>query len=1159
MGLQFYIGNSGTGKSYSLYKKVLEEAQANPKHQYVVLVPEQFTMQTQKDFVTMSPSHGILNIDVLSFQRLAFRIFEEIGTEQLPILDEIGKIFLVRKVAEEQKEQLILMAKYLSKIGYINEVKSMISELIQYDVQDEVLDKLLSDNAGKQQIYGKLHDIKVIYEAFRRFLQEKFITSEELLDVLYRMADKSQMLKGCTLVLDGFTGFTPVQKKLIGRLLSLCQDMWVTVTYDTSIAIKDSLPDYHLFYMSSKMMKDLSQMAQEIGVTQEEPVVFPAKENYRFANNPAMASLERNLFRGYQEGYKKKQDNISIHVCRNPLEEMEYAAEEIRRLVMGGSCRYGDIAIVTGDLAQYGQYARRVLTKYQIPFFSDYKRNAMGNPVIACIRGLLECANRDFTYESVGRLWRTGLIPIEQSLLDKMQNYILARGIRGRKRWEEPWNVPSKGMEEEELKVLDEARETFITPMQSFVKAVRSKKTTVLEKTVELCQLLEQYKIQEQLEQYTQFFEEQQEAALGKEYSQMYKIVIEILERLVELLGNEKMDGQEYTKLLEAGFSETKVGIIPPGVDEVTIGDIERSRLKDIKVLFFLGVNDGVIPKNKTDAGILSELEREAIKEQGVELSPGREEQYFTQKFYLYLNMTKPKDKLYLTYSKVDAKGDSKNPSYLIRTVQNLFENLEIVDEEQRRKEFTSIVSPVNGLAYIMERLKGEKDDAFYSLYQWFCRNPDYERKLSLLRNAAKDGKGSDNIHAALAKALYTNELSGSVTRLEQYASCAYAHFLKYGIKAGEREEFGFRGLDFGNIIHEALDLYSKELSRKNLSWADVSEEEQAQLIEQCIDKAVMKNDASVLYYTARDQYRITRMKRIGARTIWALTKQLSKGEFIPSRYELQFSNITEIENGLKEAARLKLRGKIDRMDIYEQDDKVYVKVMDYKTGKKDFKLMKLYYGTQIQLVVYLQAAMKFEKDIYHEKEVIPAGIVYYGVDDPVVEVSEKTTSQEEILKTLMVDGVISEDQNVLEAMDTDFAEHPSGYKSDVIPVGTKKDGGLLATSKTMSQEEIQVMMDYADLKIKNMSESILAGDIRVNPYKDGRESSCSYCPYHGVCVQELNGNPLEYEEFDKLSETEIYVRMKQELEESKKTADETKYVAVENGVIEQLTGEEEV
>lgn len=1128
MSLQLYIGNSGAGKSTTLYKKVLDEAVDNPKQRYIVLVPEQFTLQTQKDFVTMSPTHGILNIDILSFERLAYRVFQETNSMQLPVLDEIGKIFVVRKVAEEKKEDLILMGRYLSKIGYINEVKSMISEFIQYDVQGDALDKLIEENQDKQQIFGKLHDMKVIYEAFTQFLKDKFITSEELLDVLFRVADESEFLKDAVLVLDGFTGFTPVQKKLIGKLLKLCQNMWVTVTYDTAMKVRTNLPEYHLFYMSAKMIKDLTKMAEEHGIPIAEHVIFQAGENKRFHNNAAMASLERNLFRTQCSSYEEEQNHVSIHQCRSPLEEVQFAAEEIRRLVINEGYRYGDIAIVTGELSKYGDYAERVFERYEIPFFSDYKRNALANPAIACIRSLLECANRDFTYESVSRLWRTGFVPIPQDQTDEMQNYILAKGIRGQKRWTEEWKTPLKGMDVEQLEQLNLCKDAWITPMLSFVKTIRSNKTTVLEKTIKLYQLLEQYKVQEQLEQYTQFFMEEGELAQAREYEQMYRIVIELVERLVELLGNEKMDGEQYAKLLDAAFAETKVGIVPPGVDEVTIGDIERSRLKDVKALFFLGVNDGIIPKNKSGAGILSEIEREQLNEQGMELAPGREEQYFTQRFYLYLNMTKPKERLYLSYSKVDASGNAKNPSYLIKTVQNLFPNITCVDEEVKRKEFLNITAPVQGMEYIIEHMKKTKPEGYYSLYRWFEEQSFYKKHLENLRAAAKDGKNVDKIHAALAKALYTNELSGSVTRLEKYASCAYAHFLQYGIEARERQEYGFQGLDFGNILHEALDLYARELSKKNLKWNQADEALQELLIEQCVDKAILKYDTTVLYYTARDRYRITRMKRIAKRTVWALTKQLSQGAFVPSNYELHFHNTESVKNGLQEMAKLNLRGRIDRMDVFEKDDKVFVKVMDYKTGKKEFKLLNVYYGIQLQLVVYLQAAMKFEKDIYREKEIIPAGIVYYRVDDPLVERSEdNTVSDEKLLKALCVDGIISENNEVLAAMDTAFTDGVSGYESSVIPVSTKKDGMLSSRSKTVTEEEFQVMIEYANQKIKHMGEEILAGDIRINPYTEGEFTSCSYCNYRTICMQERNGKQQEFRELEKLKEAEIYARMK--------------------------------
>lgn len=1131
MGLQFYIGNSGTGKSQALYERVLKEAGENLRQRYLVLVPEQFTMQTQKDFVRMSPTHGILNIDVLSFERLAFRVLEETGAGRLPVLDEIGKIFLVRRAAQEKKEELLLMGRYLSKIGYINEVKSMISELVQYGVNGELLESIVEKNRRNQQMYAKLHDVNLIYEAFTQYLQEKYVTTEELLDVLCRMAPKSEFIKNAVIVLDGFTGFTPVQKKLIGRLLGLCRDMWMTVTYDTSLPVRNDLPDYHLFYMSAKMRKQVMAMAEELKIRQAGDIIFAADKNMRFMNNPPMAHLEKSLFRNTGEAYMQEQDNIHIHVCRNPLEEMQSAAEQIRRLVIERGYRYRDIAVVTGDLALYGNYAERVFEQYGIPYFSDYKRNAMANPAVACIRSLLACVVRDFTYEAVGRLWKSGMVPMEQTVLDQMQNYILAKGIRGRRRWESPWESPQRSMTQEELLQLNTYREQFITPLLSFGRVIRSKRTTVREKTIELYQLLEQYEMQQQLTQYQQYFEAHGQQAMAKEYSQMYDVIVQILESLAGLLGDEKMGGEEYAKLLDAGFAEMKVGIVPPGVDQVMVGDIERSRLKDIRALFFIGVNDGTVPKHKPDAGILSELERDSLREQGVELSPGREEQYYRQRFYLYLNMTKPRERLYLSYSKVNAKGEAMNPSYLIKTVQKLFPNIEVEDEEESRKHLAGIVSPVNAINYVIAHMHTDKPEGFYPLYRWFEQREEYRWQLAGLRTAVMEKGSADRLHAAVAKALYTNELAGSVTRLEQYAACAYAHFLQYGIGAKEREEYGFQGLDFGNLLHQTLELYAEELSRRGLRWGEAPEELQEQLVEWCVTQAVTAYDSTVLYYTARDTYRVTRLKRFARRTVWALTKQLAEGEFQPSGYELQFRNEEPIRNGLEEAARLNLKGRIDRMDLYEKEQDVYVKVMDYKTGKKEFRLLNVYNGTQLQLVVYLQAAMRHEQNLHPQKQILPAGIVYYHVQDPLIEKSAGPAG-EQLLKELCVDGVVSEKTEVLAAMDRAFQEQQAGYESQVIPVSLKKDGTLTARSKTMSEEEFVLVMDYAAHKMKEMAEEILAGDIRINPYQEGQRSSCTYCNYKSICMQKLDGKPMEYLKQEKIDETELYVRMRRELEQ---------------------------
>lgn len=1133
MGLKFYVGNAGTGKSFQLYQKVLQEAAAHPARTYLVLVPEQFTMQTQKEFVTMSPSSGILNIDILSFQRLAYRVLNETGANGLPVLDEIGKIFVVRRAAEEKKEELLFMSKQMSKIGYINEVKSMISEFIQYGVQDGALDKLIEANKEKQQLYGKLHDLRLIYAGFLSYLEKKFITSEELLDVLFRVADQSELLKGCTIVMDGFTGFTPIQKKMVQKLMQLCKDMWITVTYDTRIPLNGTLPAYHLFYMSGKMMKDLRDMAEQAGLKREEAVVLPYKENRRFGENEAMKALEGNLFRGNPKIYEKETRNIQIHVCRNPLQEMEYVAGQICRLVRNEKMRYRDIAVVTGDLNQYGEYAQRVFDRYQIPFFSDYKRNSLANPAIACILGLVECAAMDFSYESAVRLLKTGMLPIDADQTDRIQNYILAKGIRGKKRWEEAWTLPLNGLDEELLEQLNGWKNRLILPMLPFMKTLRSTKSTVREKTIELYKLMEHFELKQQLEQFKQYFEENAQTALAKEYAQIYELVVHMLEQLVDVIGEEKTGAQQYMRYLEAGFAELKVGIIPPGADQVTIGDIERSRLKDIKILFFVGVNDGVIPKNKDQAGILSQLEREQLKEQGMELAPGREEQYDTQRFYLYLSMTKPKEELYLTYSKADAQGGALNPSYLVRVVKSLFPAVLAEDEEETKKELCDIASLTEGYEFLLRYMKKEKPKGFYELYRWYESNEAYKSRLLRLREAMKNTGQQDSIRAALAKALYGNELSGSATRLETYAACAYAHFLRYGIKAKEREEYGFYNLDFGNVLHAVLEMYAGELKSRGLDWVLVPKKMQEELAEQCVDTAIMRYDPTLLYYSARDRYRLVRMKRIAKRTIWAMTEQLKRGSFVPSQYELQFHSMLEIQNGLMESARLNIRGRIDRVDVFEEEEKIYVKVVDYKTGKKKFQLFHLYCGTQLQLVIYMQAALlAAQRKAKGKKEAVAAGIVYYCVDDPLLEEagSEPEKQNERMLKALCVDGIFNESDTVLHALDKTLAD-ACVQESFVVPVKYNKDGALAKSSRTVNEEEFGVLMQYTEEKMKKMGEEILKGNISVDPLDDDDQNICGFCPYGGVCIQEQKDGKVCRRETKKLKDEEIYARMRLEID----------------------------
>ena len=665
MALQFIFGGSGSGKSYYLYNRIIGEAEKNPDLNYMVLVPEQFTMQTQKDLVLMSPKHGIMNIDVLSFVRLAHRIFEETGKGQIPILDDEGKNLILRKIAGDSSLELSALRGNMKKLGYISEVKSVISEFTQYDIGMEELERVMESVGESSYLYYKLQDVALIYERFQKYLKDKYITKEELLDVLYNVAEESEILKKSTVVLDGFTGFTPVQNRLLEKLLKICRDVIVTVTIDDRENPYSYKHPYQLFAMSKHTATTLKDIAVKAHVEIKEAVCLKERPFPRFLKAPELEFLEKNLFRYSGDTYGEVSDEIEIHAAKEPQQEAMAAAGEVRRLIRQENYRYREVGVIVTDMDVYGDYLTQAFGQYDIPVFIDRKRNILLNSFVEYIRSLLSMVEQNFTYDSVFRFLRTGYTSFTNEEVDSLENYVVGLGIKGYKKWQERFVRRLTGMEEAELENLNHLRVLFIEKVDGLVFVLKQRSKTVADITTALYEFLVKEEMQMRLERQEEKFQESGELALAKEYAQVYGIVLDLFDKFVELLGDEKVSLDEYEKLLDAGLEEAKVGVIPPGVDQVVVGDMERTRLKDVKALLFLGANDTYLPGNLMRTGLLTESDREKFAKEKLNLTPGGKEQAYVQKFYLYLNLTKPTERLYIYYSKVSSDGKSIRPAYL--------------------------------------------------------------------------------------------------------------------------------------------------------------------------------------------------------------------------------------------------------------------------------------------------------------------------------------------------------------------------------------------------------------------------------------------------------------------------------------------------------------
>lgn len=1190
MSLQFIFGNSGSGKSDFLYDSVLKQAKENKEQQFLIIVPEQFTMQTQRELVERQKQHAIMNVDVLSFARLAYRVFDDLGKQNVVVLEETGKNLVLRKVAEQKKAELNVLGANMNKMGYVGEVKSMISELMQYNIRPDALAEFLEKEPLGEGLRLKMQDVLTMYQGFTEYLKGRYITAEEVLELLYDVAEESKLLCGSVIVLDEFTGFTPIQNRLMEKLLVLAKKVSVSVTMDVREDFYQCRGVHELFAMSKKTVASLLKVAELCKVPVEEPIVLPTGEKRRYAGAPDLYFMEQNLFRPGAGSYRYKVSekamksnknhekltdsqleetpDIRITSLKNPREELKFAAREIVRLTREQGYRYRDIAVVTGDVQQYGNYVPEIFEQYHIPYFIDQTKNILFHPFIECIRAILEMIEYDFSYESVFRFLRCGLaekiIPqgklssmeleldgetgeksaqckeqtihrLTEQEIDRLENYVLARGIRGASRWSKPWTFVMPDGTLEDMERLNEIREAVYENFKPLLMAFRGKENTVSTQTFELYSLIRRLDMEQLLKERGEFFEKNGNQARAKEYDQIYKIVMDLFDKVTSLLGDETMTIREYSDILDAGFEAAKVGIIPPGNDTVTVGDIERTRLNHIKILFFVGVNDGVVPKAGNQGGIISQFEREKMAEYHLELAPGAREKVFIQKFYLYLNMTKPSERLYVTFCRVNSDGKALRRSYLIGTLLKLFPQL-VVEEPSEEETLEGVLTAESALPFLIEGLNKpvEDEEAWTALLAWYLSDEGDREKALQLFDAAFGVHQDDAISKAVTKALYGNTLDNSVTRLEQFAACAFAHYLSYGLRLRERELQQFASVDMGNIYHDVLERFAKGIEMSEYTWFDIPQEAQDALLSQSMEDAIAGSGIGDVFEDARNSYLLKRMETTAKRTIWALMLQVRKGKFVPSGFEVSFSRaerLDAVQFQLGEDEKMRLRGRIDRIDTYETDDKVYVKIIDYKSGNTSFSLLNFYYGLQLQLVVYMNVALELTKKIYKGKDTEPAGIFYYHITDPMVD-SDGGESEEEIrrsiLEQLKVGGLVNEDPEIYGAMDTDFTG-----TSSVIPVALKADGSLKAASKTASAYEFGLMSDYVRKKIEHVGKEIFAGNVSVKPYLLGDRSGCDYCPYHTICGFDVRMPGFSYQQFEKFdSSEEILAHIREEVED---------------------------
>ena len=1071
----FIFGAAGTGKTTYIYRYLAQEAEKHPEKQYYLFVPEQNTLKAQQELCRYGKTHGLLNLDVLSFQLLSWRVMEELGIRRPDILDEMSKSMLLRASLRKVSDRLVLYGGKADRPGFIAQLKSAFSEFYQYDMTPEKL--LEIRNRTKNPMLGaKLSDLREIFLAFQESLGERSAVAEEIPLILLRNIFRSELLSGAEVIFDGYTGFTPVQLRIIDAIMTQAESLRFSLTvsrearpYQRDLSLG---AETDLFWLSKETVAKLCTLGEKNGLKRMEDLWF-------------------------EESHCRPE--IRIRQARDPREEVRILTDSIDALVRKEGFRYREIAVAVSELGEYRLLLKEALQEAGIPFFMDDKTDGGKSVLAEFLRAALAVLAESWSSGAVLRYLRNPLVQKDRELTDLLDNYVRGRGIRGRKAFLEEWDRSVRGMEDLNLKKLNEYKAEALGPLLTLGERMGKGSHTVAERLRALTEHLEESGAARALEAFCRELEEEGFLREAEENRRFYELILTLFLRMESHLGEERLSLKDFVGILEAGFGELKAGTIPEVMDRVVAGDLKRSRFDDIRALFILGVNDGKIPSTVSGGGILTDLERQEILAGGIgELAPADRQDSCIQRFYLYLVMGKPRDRLFLSYGKNDLQGKPMKPSEVIRELQEEARDRgrELPLEEPGEDE---IHSEGEALLYLAEAFSQGNygDRKARTLYNHFRRKGqqapalDPERLLEASVFRYRGGK----LSREAAAVLYGERLYGSVTRLEQYARCPYAHFLRYGLRLMERQEFEVAALDIGNMYHNAIDLAFRSLQAARKELSELTGEELRSLSEECVRRAAEEYNNRVMQSSARNRYLLSRVRRITGRTLWALQAQLRKGDFRLYGCELPFRLDTE---------GMSLHGRIDRVDISEDSSRVYVKVIDYKSGRTRFDLSLIQGGLQLQLAAYMDVALeRAEADFAGKgKEVLPAGLFYYHIDDPITGYeagADREAVEKSLLRKLRMNGLAAEEPESLARLDREL-ENGGTVESDVIPVKLKNGEIDRRSSAAAPEELLRRLSRYASDRMRGMSREILGGNISAHPFRRGMETGCDYCPYHSVC-----------------------------------------------------------
>lgn len=1086
MGLRYILGNPGTGKTTQCINEIV--SRDNMKDRLFYIVPEQFTLESEKNL--LSKKESLININILGFRHFAYYLISKMGTSGRTILDDAGRAMLIKKIVLELKDKLEFYKNSVDKQGFTDNLDITITELMQYSTSTDKIGDLIKV-LSEGNLKNKLKDIYIIFSKYREYMAKEYIAGDGALEELAALIPCS-VVKNSEVWIDGFKSFTPQEYNVIEQLLKHCKRVNIALTINSSAIEYKSVSSFDEQFEVKRAITKITNLAKENNINIEE-VIYSDKE-YKIYNKE-IEYLKNNYFKYKLQPYDKDVNNITIYSANNMYQEIDKICGEIKKLVQYRGLRYKDIALIIGD-STYEVPLSAALKRYDIPNFLDSRKNVSSHPLITLITSAVDIAAFGWDNTSVFKFLKTGYTNISFERIYSLENYVTANGINKYK-WHKEWKY---GFKDENIKS-NKPEKVYIEETKNAIFAIleplKNKKDSVKNITEQLFKVLDNINVTEKLEYELNKAKKTEDNVKTAINEAIWDIVIDVIDKMIDILGNERVSLKEYSKILNAGLKNATIGIAPPTQDYLIVGDMERTRLSDIKAMFVLGANDGNIPVKMMEKGIFTDDEKLVMEDNAIELTPNIIQKTNNGRLGIYLNIIKATHYLTISYPTGTLNGGSLKPSSIISRIKAIFPKLSEKEAEIISFKPDEILSgKMTAFDKLIQAISINSDEEFIKeLYSYYINDEEYGKKLKVIKRGILSQIPKKYLDETLIPILWEEALNtGSVSKLENFTSCPFKFYMNYILRAKEKEIYKLNFNDAGTLAHKILEMFSKHITNNNIDWSIADKNYTDAFVDEHIEEYVNEMNTDI-YEDNRNSVVLDKIIQAAKFSLWANVEQIKAGKFKPENFEIGFgrnnSKIPALEIELDNNKILKINGVIDRIDkMTDEDGSLYVKIIDYKSSGKSLDINKIYYGLQLQLALYMNAVLKSEN-------AKPAGMFYFEVNEPKIVDNEdvKVISSDEnfMLNRMALKGMY--DENLKDKLNNAKIEILKNRKvTSILRDISESDSDIL------SSDSLNGLLKYSEALVKDIGNEMAKGNIEISPYKYGDENPCKYCPYGVVC-----------------------------------------------------------